>query len=1564
MFYIFRGVRLASINDAYKLESGYVWENDRNGVTLTYKFYAGHQSYWDYLPSFSYHTSNAPFSAQQESAVRSIFSLISSYTNITFTEVTGATVPNLGFINAYSSNITLAGSAYLPQGPAGGDVFINRSYWNYSATPKSGDDNYYTLMHEIGHALGLQHSFDELNGTYATEKYSVMAYDDSPWGDINASTFMLYDIAALQHLYGSNTSYNTGDDTYYVSATSAKSIWDAGGIDTINGSSYRDGMTIDLNGGTFSSIELDDNLAIAYNVVIENFIGGDGDDRVTENSADNSIIVKGGDDYIYGSAGQDYVDGGAGEDTLRYSVNISNFIFSAFGNVLQIASSAFGVDLITSVENFRFSNTTRSWSELVALARANPDPAHVGWAPETINVTMTSGTYQLKLGIKNALLLGTANVNLTGDEADNELTGNAGANIIDGGNGADLMAGGRGNDTYIVDDESDEVSETETGSAGGTDTVKSSIDFGLGANIENLTLMASAVTATGNALSNYILGNDANNFLDGLQGKDTLRGGDGDDIYVLDVIQYGSSYIFDDTAIEYANEGIDTIRLRNDGGITALTPARFSMPNYFENLDISASGGLLANLFGNNYNNIMTGNSADNLLDGASGSDTMMGGAGNDVYVFDVISDTATENTNQGSDTIHISYSNASKTDPILINLANASYASIENIEITGKGLFDVTGNADNNRLTGNASNNTLIGGNGHDILNGNGGIDILNGGSGDDIYIIDNIADVLIDTSGNDTVEIGISSGTYILQAGFENGILQSGSRATLTGNAAHNELTGNTGANILDGGAGADIMIGDRGNDTYIVDDEDDDVIETEAGSAGGNDTVKASVGFILGANIENLMLSGSAVEGTGNDLANSITGNNFNNLLDGNQGKDTLAGGLGDDTYIVDLILSRRSYIFEDKLTESANQGIDTLRLRDDGGLTVLTAINLTLSKYFENFNASASGNLLLNLYGSNDDNILTGNSASNILDGKGGSDTMIGGAGNDVYIFDVVSDTATESINQGNDTIIISYANASKTVPILINLGAVSYANIENVEIIGKGLFDITGNAGNNILTGNASDNVIVGGNGHDTLDGAAGNDTLNGGAGNDIYVIDRMADIIIDSSGNDTIRIGLSSGTYILQSGIENGILLTGSRASLTGNSANNALTGNTGANILDGGSGADTMTGDRGNDTYIVDNQNDVLVEAEAGTVGGTDIVKSSVNFILGTNIENLTLTENALEGTGNALANTIIGNDEDNLLDALGGKDYLRGGLGDDVYIVDLIQSGRSYALEDSIFESSNQGVDTIRLRNDGNLLPLTPISLSVANHIENFDISAAGALSINIAGNGLSNILTGNDGVNTLNGGAGNDALIGADGADTLYGGTGMDIFLYESGHDSFISSSDTIKDFTTGDKLAFVNASGLSFKNEGAFFDLINAVDEIKLDGTLDDHAVFFTIEKTGYIYVNGNGDGAGINYDGTIIALTNKITFSNTEIDFNGGNDQEMARFVAPPRPTSTPPYILESEDSLDAAIADFSENTMTRTMTKILPTENDNLYIFIEPSAVPDVTILASDNVFS
>ncbi|WP_410497617.1 M10 family metallopeptidase C-terminal domain-containing protein [Chitinibacter sp. S2-10] len=619
---------------------------------------------------------------------------------------------------------------------------------------------------------------------------------------------------------------------------------------------------------------------------------------------------------------------------------------------------------------------------------------------------------------------------LTGGAGNDRLHGNAGNDVLNGGAGVDTLVGGAGNDTYYLDNVKDVVSETSTVSTE-IDTVVTSFTYTLGATLERLTLTGpSAISGYGNSLANTIIGNAA---------KNTLSGGAGADV-----------------------------------------------------------------------------------LNGAAGADTMIGGIGDDVYYIDNIGDIAKETT-----------TDLAEIDTVVSSVSYTLGANLEKLTLSGSAAINGTGNALNNTLTGNAASNVLNGGAGSDILNGAAGTDTLIGGTGADTYYVDNTGDRISETSVSLTeIDTVISSVSYTLGANLEKLTLSGTAAINGSGNELNNSITGNAAANILSGGAGddildgltgADTMVGGAGNDTYFVDHAQDIVIETTV-SPTEIDTVVSMISYGLGANQEKLILSGtSAINGTGNELDNTLSGNAAANILDGGAGADTLIGGFGGDTYYVDHI--------NDQILETS----DDLSEID----SVVSSVSYTLTANLEIL--TLSGTDAINGTGNDLNNTLTGNSAENVLDGGAGADvlngqlgadTMLGGAGDDIYYVDNQLDVVIENASSGMDTIIAS-------------IDCTLSVNVENLVLSGNANISGIGNDGNNQLVGNLAANQLNGGLGDDLLIGGAGDDVLYGGDGADCFVFDCLigSDTVMDFvSGSDLIVLdnsalgGIGNGDAVIDNG--------------------------------------------------------------------------------------------------------------------------------------------------------------------------------------------------------------------------------------------------------------------------------------------------------------------------------------------------------------------------------------------------------------------------------------------
>jgi Ca2+-binding RTX toxin-like protein len=785
----------------------------------------------------------------------------------------------------------------------------------------------------------------------------------------------------------------TGDDTYVLSSA-------GGGGD--DGDSEVE--IVELTGEGTDTVVTDQAYVLANN--LENLtLTGTANISGGGNAGDNLIIGNAGRNSLSGGVGNDTLVGGAGVDTMNGGQGNDTYEVDNVGDqVIEAANQ--GTDTVRA-------------SITHALTNAN---------------------------VENLTLIGSANINATGNAGNNVLVGNAGNNTLsgaagndslDGGAGADTLNGGIGNDSYWIDNAGDLVNEL---AGEGTDTVFSSVSYVLSSTVENLTLTGSAdIDATGNDGANVIVGNSGNNNIKGGSGADTMSGGVGNDNYIV-----GNA---GDVVIELADEGIDTVE----------SSVSYALGANVENLTLIGNDTLSAT--GNALNNVLVGTGAANLIDGGAGADTMRGGSGGDTYIVDDAGDVVIEVAGGGADTIR----------------ASVSYvlgASQENLELTGTADLNGTGNEQENLIVGNSGNNVLDGGSDDDVLQG---------GLGNDTYVVDNIGDIVTELAG-EGVDTVLTSVSYTLSAHVENITLTGGSNRSITGNELDNLLTGNGGNNRLDGGAGADTLVGGDGDDTYFVDNAGDVVVEN---SGEGVDTVQSSVSWTLGLSQDHLVLTGSAdLTGSGNSGDNRITGNSGNNALsggagadtiDGGAGADTMTGGTGSDVYYVDDV--------GDVIVEVAGQGADL----------VMSNISYTLGSSQEDL--TLLGTADLNATGNTQDNTLAGNAGNNVLDGGAGADAMAGGAGNDTYIVDSASDVVTELAGEGLDSV---FSNLSLT------LGA----NVENLTLTGINNRSVTGNELDNVLTGNNANNTITGHAGNDTLIGNGGVDVLAGGSGNDTYVLGR------------------------------------------------------------------------------------------------------------------------------------------------------------------------------------------------------------------------------------------------------------------------------------------------------------------------------------------------------------------------------------------------------------------------------------------------------------------------
>lgn len=760
------------------LRAGLSW----SGSTITYSFPT-------IAPSWSFSTGEGPgFSAllaSQMAAAKTVLALWDDLIAPDFVEVTGDS--NITLQNT-TTNIGYA-QAYFPGNWDGaGSVWFNPTYnsgsgTNDLVTPKAGQWGYLAYIHELGHALGLEHPGDYNGGspTYANDApyaqdsimYTVMSYFDASntgadWVASDGKTYyaqtpMLHDILAIQTLYGAEMSTRAGDTVYGFNSTAGNSvfdftvnlhpiltIWDGGGNDWLDLSGFATASKIDLNEGAFSDCDgMTKNIAIAFNAKIENAKGGSGNDSLIGNALDNILDGGSGNDVLTGGDGADILIGGAGNDT--FYADVLDYLAQFSGG------DGYDVLYIVGTLSYTFDYLLYGFEEMWFLAEPPPPPP----TPEIVG---TDAADTLNGAIGNDVIRGLAgNDTLNGSDGDDTLFGGAGNDKLFGGNGSDTASYEEAAAAVTVSLASARSQNTK---GAGYDTL---------AGIENLTGSAFDDKLTGSIANNVLKGLAGNDILDGGKGADTLIGGLGNDTYIID----NAGDVVDETG----GDGTDLVK-----SSVSIDLSGASAVGEVENVQLTGTAAI--NATGNALDNTIEGNKGANVLDGGDGIDT-------------------------------VSYANAAAAVKVNLSLTTAQATgsatgsdTLFNFEnLTGSKYADIlTGDGNGNVITGLAGNDTISGSDGNDMLIGGLGKDTLTGGSGEDTFVFQGTTDsgksattrdLIADfTVGEDHIDL---SALDAISGGSDDAFAFTGA-SSFSGSAGELILTYSSGLTIVSGDINGD--------------------------------------------------------------------------------------------------------------------------------------------------------------------------------------------------------------------------------------------------------------------------------------------------------------------------------------------------------------------------------------------------------------------------------------------------------------------------------------------------------------------------------------------------------------------------------------------------------------------------------------------------------------------------------------------------------------------------------------------------------------------------------------
>ena len=1195
------------------------------------------------------------------------------------------------------------------------------------------------------------------------------------------------------------------------------------GSDTVDYSRSNEAVDVDLEAGTAAGGHAQgDSLTSVENITgsaFDDTLAGDaGRNTLTGGDGDDVLLGRAGDDVFLGGAGADQIDGGEGSDTVDYSANSSAVEVRLHDMGAYAQGGDANWDALTSIENVigsAFNDTLEGGSGAnIFDGRGGNDTITGGGGADTVffgfgdgrdTVDAAGGT--LSVIFRQPVRAEDVVFRVSNGDLIAALYGSPGDEVIVEG----WTAGASATTSFLLEGGTElAVAEALAGDSGANSL------SGSGAVIGN----AGTDTLDGGAGDDVLYGSAVSGSV--TTEGDMLRGGDGNDVYVVgisergvviddaggadsgaDVLSFGVgvtvemldlTLVGDDLVVRFREGdplaiGAEVVRIKN----WALDANRVETFRFASGATYALDTGAIVNGLGSgladaftftaaraeidlgegndsvtlgDFEDVVSGGSGDDTVDGGAGDDLLAGGDGNDTLLGqdgdDVISGDA------GDDT-----------------------------------LF---GHAGADLLVGGDGNDVIDGGDGADQLAGNAGADTLIGGAGEDtVTYISSSEGVSVDLrrsvqtgAGGDAEGDTLSSIENVVGTNQADQLSGDNAGNKLWGEAGDDELSGRLGDDLLLGGAGNDVLIGGRGFDV-LIGGEGDDVYRFAYGS--GRDIVRTEGGkdkIVFGAGVAATDLIYTR---EGDDLVITLRESPSDNLtvrnwyadekyraeliltsdesatvtvnevgtpgddrLIGDDGVNTLSGGAGNDVLIG---LGGADYL-------DGGTGIDTANYVDsNAGISISM-----LDEPIIGDGGHALGDVLIgieNVFGTDYGDILLGSTADNLLVGGDGADFIDGG--------------------QGSDTVAYSGSDAGVTIDLAADKAMGGDADgdvLRNIEnIYGSFAADIlTGDENANALFGDFGADTLSGGAGNDVLSGGWGDDTLDAGDGDDTAIGGAGDDYIVVGAGNDTVDGGLGFDTVDYGSFSEGltvdlaaGTVTSASKTdSLTGiehviaTDFIDDLTGSEGANTLSSGGGDDTLRGSAGDDVYRfeVGDGEDLVVdrhevsETYSYTTATTETVLVSYHHERGDEWATRTVYTTH---TGTRNLHQDAGNDTIAFGAGVGIRSVRAYLTGNDL----IVEYGPNAADKVRVqgWTDPKDRVESLYFENGGVTVDLT-----------RYESDLAGVSGLKLGWDDPDTLVHyGTSGADTMAGSASDDVLIGDAGADALSGGGGTDIASYRT-------------------------------------------------------------------------------------------------------------------------------------------------------------------------------------